>query len=300
LNRYYREAGEAVLANGGHIDKYMGDGMMAIFGVDAILDPEQGDAVTPADLCRNAARAALMIADRVADLSAYAQANWEWTLGLRIGVDVGPVVIGNLGHPEHRSLTAIGDAVNNAERLQGAAKETGSVILVSGRVADYLDDQGVYAGECLRELKGYDRPDRVLELTDLKEFDSIRLLQSTFFRLMGQGDAFLTAFYDNLFQAAPQVARLFEKTDLGMQRRMLLNMFHSVVRSARNLAEIRPVLVALGAQHRGFGVDREMYPLAAQVLEKALEDSLGAEFTPEFRDGWRDLFDRVGVLMNGP
>jgi class 3 adenylate cyclase/hemoglobin-like flavoprotein len=292
LNRYYREAGEAVLANGGYIDKYMGDGMMAIFGLD-----EAHGSVSPATLCRQAARAALMIADRVDDLSAYAEANWGWTLGLRIGIDIGPVVVGKLGHPEHRALTAIGDAVNTAERLQSAAKETGSVILVSGRVADYLGAEGVFKGDFDTGLKGYARPTRVFSLVDLKDDDAIRQLQSTFFRLMSRGDAFVGAFYDNLFAVAPQVEDLFESTDPAMQRRMLLNMLHAAVRGARHLEDLEEALADLGQRHLDYGTLAEHYPVAGAALEKALADTLGEAFTPAFRDAWRDLFGRIGAMM---
>jgi hemoglobin-like flavoprotein len=114
---------------------------------------------------------------------------------------------------------------------------------------------------------------------------------------MSRGDAFVGAFYDNLFAVAPQVEDLFESTDPAMQRRMLLNMLHAAVRGARHLEDLEEALADLGQRHLDYGTLAEHYPVAGAALEKALADTLGEAFTPAFRDAWRDLFGRIGAMM---
>jgi adenylate cyclase len=85
LNRYFLVMGDAVLENGGHIDKYIGDGMMALFGV------EGGE---PRDLCLAAVRTALRMLDDLANLNRYLKEHFEVEFHIRIGIHFGVAVHG--------------------------------------------------------------------------------------------------------------------------------------------------------------------------------------------------------------
>lgn len=120
LNRYFANVGEIIERNDGYIDKFMGDGLMAIFGID-----DQSDAPLRAV---NAARQCLAAVDRMKPFFA---AMYDIEFDIRIGLHYGEAVIGSLGSIGHERLTAIGDAVNVASRVEEANKEAGTRLLIT-------------------------------------------------------------------------------------------------------------------------------------------------------------------------
>ncbi|HYZ31947.1 MAG TPA: adenylate/guanylate cyclase domain-containing protein, partial [Crenalkalicoccus sp.] len=127
LNRYFRAMGEAVEAAGGRVDKFIGDGVMALFGAEA-------GGGGPAEACRAGLAAARLISRRLAELNAGFEAELGERLRIGIGLHAGPAIIGEMGHGRAMALTAIGDAVNTASRLEAACKQLGCELVVSEEV----------------------------------------------------------------------------------------------------------------------------------------------------------------------
>jgi len=133
LNAYLRVMARCVLDAGGILDKFLGDGLMAIFG--AMGDPARG---APA-----AARAALDIRARIATLNAERAARGEPVVGFGVGMHTGDVVLGAVGLPERSDYTAIGDTVNTASRMETLTKEYKVDAVLSGDTAEHLRRDGV-------------------------------------------------------------------------------------------------------------------------------------------------------------
>lgn len=145
LNRYFQEMGEVVLANHGYIDKYMGDGLMALFGVE-----EQ----QPSMNCLHAITAAMQMQQALERVNCYLQQNFDEHFEIGVGVHFGEVVLGNMGHRGKVQFTAIGDAVNLASRIEGETKMIDSSVLVSECMYAHIKDQ-VHIGQTLKtQLKG--------------------------------------------------------------------------------------------------------------------------------------------------
>ncbi len=121
LNRYFSLMGQAVELSGGRIDKFIGDGVMALFGVESGA-PEG---------CRRALIAARAMAESLEELNRSLGEDLPSPLRMGIGIHVGPVIVGEMGYGRAKSLTAIGDAVNTASRLEGLTKEFGAQLVVS-------------------------------------------------------------------------------------------------------------------------------------------------------------------------
>ncbi|MEK9660358.1 MAG: adenylate/guanylate cyclase domain-containing protein [Alphaproteobacteria bacterium] len=115
LNRYFRSMGEAIDAAGGRVDKFIGDGIMALFGVDR--DPRVGSA--------QALRAARAMAARLDDLNELLAPDLPEPLRIGIGIHCGPAIVGEMGYGEVVSFTAVGDTVNTASRLEAMTKRWG-------------------------------------------------------------------------------------------------------------------------------------------------------------------------------
>jgi adenylate cyclase len=125
LNSYFAVAGEAITSAGGIVDKFIGDGVMALFGVES--SAEAG--------CRQAITAAHAMVKEIEVLSQSLALELPMPLKIGVGVHSGPAVVGRMGYGSSIHLTAIGDTVNVASRLQDLTKEYGCPLVISEQVA---------------------------------------------------------------------------------------------------------------------------------------------------------------------
>ena len=123
LNHYLHEMSEAILAHGGTLLCYMGDGIYALFGAPV----EQDD---HADRALTAARE--MLTERLPEFNGWMreQGFGEGYL-MGIGLNTGPVMTGNVGHARRMDYTAVGDVTNTASRIEGMTKETPFSVLIA-------------------------------------------------------------------------------------------------------------------------------------------------------------------------
>lgn len=125
LNSLFGEVGAEVESANGYIDKFMGDGMMALFGL----------ATSPAEASRDAIRAAIAAKEAAEKASRILTHHISEPVRIGVGIHTGPAVIGRIGKTSDQTapsrLTAIGDTVNIAARLESATKELGAGIVVS-------------------------------------------------------------------------------------------------------------------------------------------------------------------------
>jgi adenylate cyclase len=121
LNRYCRVMGEAIEAAGGRVDKFTGDGLMALFGLKA----------AGPDACRQALAAARHMSTQLAALNEALASDLQAPLAMGVGIHFGSTIVGHIGQGEWRSLTAVGDTVNTASRLETLCKEYNCELVVS-------------------------------------------------------------------------------------------------------------------------------------------------------------------------
>jgi adenylate cyclase len=125
LNRYFEAVGKAITSAGGMTNQFTGDGVMALFGIKD--GPEIG--------CRQALAAVRTIVQEVARLSSDLSHDLAEPMRVGIGIHVGPAVIGQMGWKETSYLTAVGDTVHVAARLEQITKEYEAELVVSEEVA---------------------------------------------------------------------------------------------------------------------------------------------------------------------
>jgi adenylate cyclase len=125
LNQYFGAMGQAIEQAGGHVDKFIGDGIMALFGIET----------GTAEGCRQALAATRAMAMTLDQLNATLAGDLPTPLRMGIGLHAGNVVVGEMGYGRATTLTAIGNAVNVASRLEALTKDHACQAIISRRVA---------------------------------------------------------------------------------------------------------------------------------------------------------------------
>ncbi|MBS2026708.1 MAG: PAS domain-containing protein [Deltaproteobacteria bacterium] len=146
LNDYLHVMVESIVEQGGFIDKFVGDKVMALF-----TGPR-----SDADSAHAAIEAARAILVRIAAQNASRVGGGERPIEVGIGINTGPVVVGNVGDEARMDFTAIGDAVNVADRLQSLAK--GAEILVGGMTASLVQGKVAFEDRGAQQVKGRAAP----------------------------------------------------------------------------------------------------------------------------------------------
>jgi adenylate cyclase len=143
LNEFFTAMTAWARSCGGFVDKFIGDGVLVVFGLfDAVEGPEGGAAA--------ALRCALGMRDGLTRLNAERGARGQPPLAMKVGVHTGPVVAGTLGAADRHEYTVVGDTVNVAARLEGLCGDHGCEMMVSATTWDLADAGGVRLPEAIR------------------------------------------------------------------------------------------------------------------------------------------------------
>lgn len=168
LNRYLDTVSAAIRAEDGHVDKFIGDGIMAIFGMQTSL----------AEGARQALRASARIGDALSELNEERGPQFKDPLRLGIGLHAGPAILGRIGAAgtsgNQGSITALGDVVNTASRLETENKVHGTALVVSQDVLDAANAElsGSETAEII--LRGKTKPLKIHMIRELTNLSSER------------------------------------------------------------------------------------------------------------------------------
>lgn len=154
LNRYFDTLGEDIDFYDGYIDKYMGDGIMAIFGLGT--ESKESSAF-------QAVSAAIKMIKSLDRFNEYLGSRFDHQFRIGIGIHTGKVIVGNLGFRKKKEFTAIGDTVNTASRIESLNKKSGTSILVSEQTYLHIKDRFNWNRKYRSRVKGKEQPVVVYE-----------------------------------------------------------------------------------------------------------------------------------------
>lgn len=144
LNEYFDAMLVPIREHGGVVDKFIGDGAIALFGLETDLP----------HACRQALEAAVRLGEGVERLNRSFRSELDAPLRIAMGLHAGPAIVGQMGYDKVSSLTAVGDTINTASRLEGLAKMRDAELVVSadlvriaglslpGRASEEMDIRG--------------------------------------------------------------------------------------------------------------------------------------------------------------
>jgi adenylate cyclase len=161
LNQYLSGMTSAIFTNGGTLDKFIGDAIMAVWGNVRSLGMAQD--------AKNCARSALGMRRELRQLNEQWRGEGRMGLGMGIGINHGEVIVGNIGSHERMDPTVIGDAVNLASRLEGLTRVYGVDILASATVADLVRDEIHIRSVARVQVKGKTKPVDVVTFVGSRE-----------------------------------------------------------------------------------------------------------------------------------
>jgi len=156
LNQYFELMGEAIETSGGYLDKFIGDGIMAIFGMHSGAEIGAKQAIS----------ASIKMGQQLEVLNSRLQDELEKPLEIGIGLHRGNAIVGNMGYGEAMAVTAIGDTVNVASRLEGACKTLGVQLVVSEEVLDAASVEFPNVKQKEVEVRGSEKPISVFPVND--------------------------------------------------------------------------------------------------------------------------------------
>ncbi len=154
LNEYFSEMTDVIFKHQGTLDKYIGDAIMAFWG--APLDIP--------DHAERACRAALGMAEALERLQARWREQGRPRIDIGIGLNTGPMLVGNMGSERRFNYTIMGDSVNLASRLEGVTKTFGTRIIISESTRDEVGSAVIVRELDMIRVKGKSKPVTIYEL----------------------------------------------------------------------------------------------------------------------------------------
>lgn len=162
LNRFFDAVVPAITESGGTVDKYLGDGLLAIFESD-----------TPKDSARAGLRAAESVGASLEAFNAALEEQGDRPVQIGMALHLGEVVLGEIGTAENAPRTIIGDAVNAASRLQGETKRMGVELILSEPVLAAAEATGTVAALHPFDLRGVSEPIRGLPVVHASHLSEV-------------------------------------------------------------------------------------------------------------------------------
>src|SRR6266436_1741156 len=161
LNEHLSRMTSVIFSNGGTLDKFIGDAIMAVWGNVRSLGMAQD--------AKNCARAALSMRRELRQLNEKWRGEGRMGLGMGIGINQGEVIVGNVGSQERMDPTVIGDAVNLASRLEGLTRIYGVDILVGASAAELVREEVHLRSVARVQVKGKIKPVEVFTFVGARD-----------------------------------------------------------------------------------------------------------------------------------
>ena len=157
LNRYFSIMREIIIKNGGEVNNYIGDAIMAIFG---LKESRQ-------QILRSV-NAGLQMLEAMDEFKKYLKEAYDRIFDMRIGIHFGEVIVGSVGYGDDKKLTVIGDVVNIASRIESTNKDAGTRLLISENAFNEIKESVIVDNYLRLKLRGSSNLITLYEVNSIK------------------------------------------------------------------------------------------------------------------------------------
>ncbi len=161
LNEYLDEMTKVIMKHNGTLDKYVGDEIMAIFGAPS--------AIIETDHAERAVKTALDMLKRLKELQEKWKSEGKESLDIGIGINTGPMLVGNIGSTDRLDYTVIGDAVNLGARIEALTRNYNNHLIISEFTYTYVKDMVEVKKLDVVKVKGKEKPVQMYEVLNLRK-----------------------------------------------------------------------------------------------------------------------------------
>lgn len=293
LNRFFQEMSEPIINNGGEIDKFIGDGILAFFQLknkDEVIKNEDSLQKAKKETIHSAIRACLRMFDQLKKFNFEMKDRFNFSFDIRIGLHAGNVIYGDIGHSEYKSQTVLGDTVNVASRLEALNKKTNTSFLVSDEIFNLIGSSLSVNKKVITRLRGKSDKMTAYSVLGFKTSDSILRIQKSFDHVLENNprwtldyiEKLKTFAEDNLLQKTDEVGNLIPPDEL-------LVTIESIIEKLGNPKSLKKEISKLTSFYELIGISKKEFPKLVPILISSIRENLPSEWNTDLESIWNQV-----------
>ncbi|TGL87254.1 guanylate cyclase [Leptospira congkakensis] len=293
LNRFFQEMSEPVLNNGGEIDKFIGDGILAFFQMknkNEAITNEKNLLSAKEETIRSAIRACLRMFDQLKKFNLEMKDRFNFSFDIRIGLHAGNVIYGDIGHSEYKSQTVLGDTVNVASRLEALNKKTNTNFLVSDEIYQIIGPSLSVNKKVITRLRGKSEKMAAYSVLGFKVSDPILRIQKSFDHVLENNPHWIEDYLDKLKSFVEEnLDQKLEETENSLNQHEFLSAIESIIERLGNPISLKKGVSKLGKIYESLGIPKKEFPKLVPILISSIRENLPSEWNPELESIWNQV-----------
>ncbi|MCW7468043.1 adenylate/guanylate cyclase domain-containing protein [Leptospira kanakyensis] len=293
LNRFFQEMSEPVLNNGGEIDKFIGDGILAFFQLrnkDEVTKNEESLKKAKQETVHAAIRACLRMFDQLKKFNLEMKDRFNFTFDIRIGLHAGNVIYGDIGHSEYKSQTVLGDTVNVASRLEALNKKTNTSFLVSDEIYKIIGKSLSVNKKVITRLRGKSEKMTAYSVLGFKVSDPVLRIQKSFDHVLENNPRWIEDYVDKLKSFVEEnLDKNLEENQSLTNSNEFLNVIESIIEKLGNPVSLKKEVSKLAKIYESFGISKKEFPKLVPILISSIRENLPSEWNAELESIWNQM-----------
>lgn len=278
LNRFFHEMSEPILNNGGEIDKFIGDGILAFFQIpfrERLKQSSKEEMETSKkETMKSAIRSCLRMFDQLKKFNQEMKDRFNFTFDIRLGMHAGNVIYGDIGHSEFKSQTVLGDVVNVASRLEALNKKTNTKFLVSDVIYNAIQSCLSIDKKVITKLRGKSESMTAYSVTGFKQNDPILLIQKYFDQLNVESPQWFQNFENELEGIRNQNPRTIQNLEKETsEERNLFDTFERIIEKLGNPVALKNEITRLAKFYQSIAFSNDEITELVPILLRSMKES---------------------------